>query len=769
MPDPVTMAAFAALQASPVGNAMWNIGCGLFATGLQATGKVAWTRASNFWNDGKTPQNHDVLKATHAAYVAAMGKMAAAASVIAFADDEVGAAKALTAKIAEPVFKDFRWDAEHLPLDACQARIESLFAGRHMPEADDEDWARFNQTVVEDLAAWGVLLPPRLASLFVVGEGSYVPWHLCFRAEFAEEIKADHKKPEGARAFRILTFGALNELTAGGAVLTAEVAKVREGIVDLLEGQAAQQAIMQRILSEVQALQAANLRPNLSDTDVRKIDEAIKSSDPEVRRSAYLSRKIVNMARANHELVLDMRKSAPATCSKQQEEERFRDKKFEGDLLRAEGELASAVDAYETALAIKPKDGYTCAALANTLIDMALRHRPDGNHWIRGRDEFGDVLEKAGKLVLPFMDDGCDATVSGRVAAIRAFSHIWFEIAHRGLAAPDAGQQSTDALEKADSIDPNNPTTLRLIGRNVHLLLKDQSKAEEYFKRAISVDIEGVDTRFFYALFLTEQVGRECEAKEMFESCLLIEPDDPYVLEAFANFLSQWPAQEQRAERLWKHSVRVHPGHPVGWLHYGRFLSKRAEQAIQKQGLDAAGQCKTAEDTFKQGLQHRPNDGRIWCEYAVLLEHLKGRESDAILAYEKALAWQPESVEPYVRLHMLKIIGGISKDQDAIGVKIMNDGLQKREPRLVVSGAWISLLFGAIHDQTGALALLKSMQGHFGDELQFLIQSRVIAYAVDAGNFHGPWLSKLADVIGGLLPLSALDDWPEWQSTEIAL
>ena len=440
--------------------------------------------------------------------------------------------------------------------------------------------------------------------------------------------------------------------------------------------------------------------------------------------------------------------------------------KFEGDLLSAEGNLVAAVDAYERALAIEPGDGYACAALANTVIDLTLHGHPDGDHWIRDRDEFSDILNKAGNLVLPFMEGDCGAPVDARVAAIRAFSHIWFEFARRGLAGSDAIQQSTDALKKADEIDPDNPTTLRLLGRNFHLFLRDRTVAEEFFKRAVSIDSAGVDSKFFYAMFLAEIGGREAEAVEAFESALLIEPDHPNVLEAYASLLSRRPESEARAELLWKHSLRLYPKQPVGWLHYGRFLSKRAETAIRKNQEDAGQLVAIAEDVLKQGLSQRPNDAGLWCEYAVLLEHIKGRESDAISAYEKALSWQPDSVEPYVRLRMLQVICGFVKVKETCGLRIMNEGVEKKEPRLIVAGAWIGLLFGWDEDQTEALKILKSMRDHYGDDLQFLIQSRVIAHAADAGDSRGRWLSKLADVIGGILPLSTLDGWAEWSAID---
>ena len=91
---------------------------------------------------------------------------------------------------------------------------------------------------------------------------------------------------------------------------------VEESIAEGFEEQSRQReedrGNLQRILGILEALQAANLRPNLTDEDAQKIEEAIRSPDPEMRRSAYLSRKIVNMARATHELVLDMRRSAAA-------------------------------------------------------------------------------------------------------------------------------------------------------------------------------------------------------------------------------------------------------------------------------------------------------------------------------------------------------------------------------------------------------------------------------------------------------------------------
>ncbi|MEG3180917.1 tetratricopeptide repeat protein [Sphingomonas sp. LT1P40] len=217
MPEPFT--------ATLLGGAVLNVGCGILTNFMEPGRRAAVARVAGWWQQGKTPANHDVLRATHMAYVAAMREMAAAAIAL-FPEEE--APRALKALCGEGQFADFRWDGEHLPLDATMARIDALYAARTR-DGEAAAWRAYNELIVADLAAWGLEIPAQMATLFVEGMHGRAPWHLTFREHFSDALKADGDRPEGERAFRILTFEALAELRADGAVVVDAVGRIEAG------------------------------------------------------------------------------------------------------------------------------------------------------------------------------------------------------------------------------------------------------------------------------------------------------------------------------------------------------------------------------------------------------------------------------------------------------------------------------------------------------------------------------------------------------------
>ena len=211
MAEPITLAALAI-----------NIGCGLASNATQAGGLGAYRTISGMLRRATPPENHDILKATHNAYVDAIGVMARAARKIAY-DDEKATAKALYELSQRSDFRNFRLDGEHLPLEEADAAVDRLFDG-----SGDSDTV-FSDVVVADLAAWGVELQPQLTALFREGIDEHPPWHAVFATLFAEQVKTNE------RAFRMLTFERLTELRSGFARMEEMMAD-QHGTIDALSG-----------------------------------------------------------------------------------------------------------------------------------------------------------------------------------------------------------------------------------------------------------------------------------------------------------------------------------------------------------------------------------------------------------------------------------------------------------------------------------------------------------------------------------------------------
>lgn len=295
MPEPFTLSAFAIAQ---LGGAALNVGCGLITNCMEPARSAMWDRVAGWWRDGKTPENHDMLKATHAAYVAAMGDMARATAALAFDEREQAAASALAALVKRDDFVTFRWDGEHLPLAETGAKIDSLFAGRHAGDPADEGWRRYNGIIVSDLAIWGIDLPERLATMFVEGLEGYPPWHICFRAQFAEAIKADNAKASGVRVFRILTFERLTELAAASAIVIDAVAAI-DGKLDALRmGQDADRArdvdFQQRVMAMLAAKEEEAQARGVTDAALRALAERVAENVPDVAQALVELEKAID-------------------------------------------------------------------------------------------------------------------------------------------------------------------------------------------------------------------------------------------------------------------------------------------------------------------------------------------------------------------------------------------------------------------------------------------------------------------------------------------
>lgn len=522
----------------------------------------------------------------------------------------------------------------------------------------------------------------------------------------------------------------------------------------VIVNEAARDKYFSELLTIVGALKAAGMTPNRAMRD--EIAAALTSSDPERRREAYFAQNILNMARATHDLVLDERELRTDKDQFQLADDQFADSMFEGNLLRAEGKLDDAIAAFERAIAAKPSDGLAVVALANALMDRGLTPTADGGKWDADRDTWGSSLHRAGEILLPILEAGYSKSNPAFIPATWSYAHLWFHLANSGVSTKEATVRSTQALLTADEVDPNNPTTLKLLGRNFHLLTREPSQdAETFFKRAIEADPSDVKQRLWYGLYLTD-LGRDVEAAAVFKEALAVSPDHPDVLEAFAFLLSRQSASKARAELLWRHALRVAPSHAGAWKRYGRFLAMQPDSAAR------------AEYVFKQGLVNRPNDGPLWCEYAVLLEHLPGRETDAVSAYNRVLSLVPDAVEPRVRSVMHGIVAGTVADPKEAGIALVNEGMERKDAALVISGAWLGVLFDKDEQQAGAMTLLKSLKEHFGDSLQFLRQERTIQKAVASGNRYATWLDPLCGVMTGELEPDALNAWEEWTAAQPA-
>lgn len=205
MTEPITLATLAV-----------SIAAGIAGNAIQAGAIGSYRKIAAILAEGSPPENHDILRATHAAYVAAVAVMAHSAREIASDAEEKAAARALAQLAGQPDFRHFRYDGEHFPLVEVNAAIDGMFAGGGSDPGRGPPEKHFNRVVLGDLATWGIEIPLFMETLFLEGVGQHQPWHIVFRAAFSEQLK--YNQP----AFRILTVERLGELRAIGLVLVSE-------------------------------------------------------------------------------------------------------------------------------------------------------------------------------------------------------------------------------------------------------------------------------------------------------------------------------------------------------------------------------------------------------------------------------------------------------------------------------------------------------------------------------------------------------------------
>jgi tetratricopeptide (TPR) repeat protein len=219
-----------------------------------------------------------------------------------------------------------------------------------------------------------------------------------------------------------------------------------------------------------------------------------------------------------------------------------------------------------------------------------------------------------------------------------------------------------DCLDRWVELDPDNVQAHFLCG-NLYRQSHALSRAVSEYRRVLELDVSRDDARWLLGLCL-QLIGRQDEARQLFEELLPRRPDDPDLLARLALSYHN-DGRDAEAHPLLETVLAAHPEHALAlrtrgdvemaegkpeaarpWLdraaaanpydHRAQFL---LGQCLQRQGLEAEArrhlvraqklkeQAERLGEIINRQMSARPNDPDLHCEVGRLLIALGGREA----------------------------------------------------------------------------------------------------------------------------------------------
>lgn len=190
--EPFTLAYVAAICVS-----------GLIGNRADATAVAGSRKLLRVLAETQTPQNHDVLRATHDAWLKSVQVMARLAEGATTRFDDHPALAAPKKAVRDPALTEFRFDGGNFS----DAELERLVRDIYRADADP-DAVAVEAVIARVEGVMGQPLTEGLRAVFRSGHAGKRGWATTFQLFFAQAVKDDEA------VFRILTFERLNEVVA---------------------------------------------------------------------------------------------------------------------------------------------------------------------------------------------------------------------------------------------------------------------------------------------------------------------------------------------------------------------------------------------------------------------------------------------------------------------------------------------------------------------------------------------------------------------------
>lgn len=192
MAEPFTLAYVAATCVS-----------GLIGNRADATAVAGSRKLLRVLAETQTPQNHDVLRATHDAWLKSVQVMARLAEGATTRFDDHPALAALKKAVRDPALTEFRFDGGNFS----DAELERLVRDIYRADADP-DAVAVEAVIARVEGVMGQPLTEGLRAVFRSGHAGQRGWAATFQLFFSQAVK------DNEAIFRILTFERLNEVVA---------------------------------------------------------------------------------------------------------------------------------------------------------------------------------------------------------------------------------------------------------------------------------------------------------------------------------------------------------------------------------------------------------------------------------------------------------------------------------------------------------------------------------------------------------------------------
>ncbi len=240
MAEPFTLATIAA-------GCVW----GLIGNRADAAVVVGGRKLAGVLAGTQTPQNHDVLRATHAAWLKSVQVMAGLAEGATTVWDDHASLKALKKAVRDPALTELRFDGGNFP----QAELERLIGEIYRADADP-DAVVVEMVIARIEAVMGEPLTDGLRAVFRTGHAGKRGWAATFQLFFSQAVKDDDA------VFRILTFERLNKVIAFAAAqaealagLERDLRSFRAEMHDRFDSVATTQDVHTALLNQILANQ----------------------------------------------------------------------------------------------------------------------------------------------------------------------------------------------------------------------------------------------------------------------------------------------------------------------------------------------------------------------------------------------------------------------------------------------------------------------------------------------------------------------------------
>lgn len=275
MADPFTLANIAA-------SCVWGLITGPFGNRADAAAVAGARKLADMLAGTQTPANHDVLRATHAAWLKSVQVMAQLAAGATTSLDDLHAHKKLAAAARSDTLKELRFDAGVLS----RAELDRVIGDIYREDADPQ--REVTEAVIARVEIeMGEPLTEGLKAVFRDGHAGKPGWAATFQLFFAEAVKNQDA------VFRVLAFERLNEVAAFARTHAAALGEIEQGLADFRGEMRDRLDHLSALLQEIKASQGTGdqasleLLRSLADA----YDEPHDENDLEKLRN-YLLRKV---------------------------------------------------------------------------------------------------------------------------------------------------------------------------------------------------------------------------------------------------------------------------------------------------------------------------------------------------------------------------------------------------------------------------------------------------------------------------------------------